>query len=93
MEKQPKGSVGTGPVRQAAARLQLGSHAPTVGGGGGEKRSRVLTFFLSDFTELPIAYGQKISLCVLFECANVAVAARMHVCLHVFPGVHGNRSD
>lgn len=60
-----------------------------------------LTFLvkiLSDFTELPIA--RKIILlvlCFLSNCVCICVpvceCTCMHVCLHMFPGMHRNRSD
>lgn len=59
-----------------------------------------LTFLvkiLSDFTELPIARKKKIRLVLCFlsnrVCVPVCECTCMHVCLHMFPGMHGNRSD
>lgn len=66
-----------------------------------------LTFLvkiLSDFTELPIAKTNKPKkkknlpvLCFLSNCGCVSEPACkctcMHVCLQVFPGMHGNKSD
>lgn len=106
----PQWSVNTGPVKQPSGRLEKHHETNMQGIQGDhiqKKNLRAdLTFLvkiLSDFTELPIAKKKKkkvllvlcfLSDCLCVVCVPVCECTCMHVCLHMFPGMHGkNRGD